>query len=890
MLIDHENLEFDPRSPRSGFQSLFEAEEGYIVGRIGNEFLRLKTDAHLLTVSPTGGGKGTGLIIPNLLAHPGSAVVIDIRGETVAKTALARRLQGHKVIVVDPFDLTGNKWGRDYYNPLDPLLATIDDVSADDKIERFVEMLMFDPSGRKSTEPIWDNATKDLLSGLITLCVRYWPPHKQNLLEIFNVLLLPPPEMEKFTAELTAMVENDPAARADYQLKSLIKILTDAKTTTKISDNALVQAKTALTWVGRKSFREVIEDSSFSFDELGGGKTTVYLVIPEEHIKTCAIWTRIMLESAIFSLEDVYNSKGVSTSELRQEERVLFLLDELPAFGQLDIVSSGMATLRGRGVNLWLFIQNLAQLDAIYGKEMARVIIGNAACLQVFNSTELEELEYLSRLIGEEFYDIQSVTISESETKGHTVTKGVTHTVSNSESLTKTHGTSDTLSEAVTINWSKAFGKSWNNSQSTQRGGNQSFNKGKNQGGGKGFKRNLLWSTDVTRNENEGSSETYGTGTNWSKGESQSQGENITKTQGGGETRTAGSGRQESNSITSQGGTSKAVQESQADSSSSTAGRSVTVKKERMKIETVRTVREKLSGRNQLLYVRGYHPFFCPRMSYFVKHLDIDRFMFPDMAALASLDAFDKMANRQYLAECTEAALILSEGYRILDEMKNRIASANHSRNDVQLLMDYKQFLFETTSLLLKQCDSAGQELLKQRQGFGEAVLASLAIVSVMKRLEIKEFMEFDAHLVSCMERIEVVPARRAEDFETLQKLQQLPLFKMDDQYNSGKAYSSMYISYTKDWLPAHNYDLDPSDKEWLGQVYSQTLSKAVEIMKVELDRLRNQMDNQAKLGILLKGWMKNIRLWVDVGDRRAFEAEFQQRHDFFLKRHGMMP
>src|SRR5690606_36596873 len=119
--------------------------------------------------------------------------------------------------------------------------------------------------------------------------------------------------------------------------------------------------------------------STFSFEDMQKESMTVYLVVPEEFIDNCAAWTRLIIENAVFSLSDIYSSKQMSTRHLPQRDRVMFLIDELPAFGQLDIISKGMATLRGRGINLWLFIQNMGQLQDIYGEKKARTIIGNAA-------------------------------------------------------------------------------------------------------------------------------------------------------------------------------------------------------------------------------------------------------------------------------------------------------------------------------------------------------------------------------------------------------------------------------------------------------------------------------------------------------------------------------
>ena len=43
----------------------------------------------IVTVAPTGSGKGIGAVIPNLLDYPGSALVLDVKGENAAVTARA---------------------------------------------------------------------------------------------------------------------------------------------------------------------------------------------------------------------------------------------------------------------------------------------------------------------------------------------------------------------------------------------------------------------------------------------------------------------------------------------------------------------------------------------------------------------------------------------------------------------------------------------------------------------------------------------------------------------------------------------------------------------------------------------------------------------------------
>ena len=74
-----------------------------VVAKSGGEILSYAGDGHLLTVVPTGAGKGRSAAIPALLKYPGSTLTIDLKGEAYHITARRRRQMGHRVVVFDPF-------------------------------------------------------------------------------------------------------------------------------------------------------------------------------------------------------------------------------------------------------------------------------------------------------------------------------------------------------------------------------------------------------------------------------------------------------------------------------------------------------------------------------------------------------------------------------------------------------------------------------------------------------------------------------------------------------------------------------------------------------------------------------------------------------------------
>ncbi len=100
--------------------------------------------------------------IPNLLYWPGSAIVLDIKGELAATTAEYRRtVLKQKVIRLDPWKLTTPSPHR--LNPLDPLRKN--DAPIADLAMQLAVML----GNPKSVErdPFWQERAQNLVAGIL---------------------------------------------------------------------------------------------------------------------------------------------------------------------------------------------------------------------------------------------------------------------------------------------------------------------------------------------------------------------------------------------------------------------------------------------------------------------------------------------------------------------------------------------------------------------------------------------------------------------------------------------------------------------------------------------------------------------------------------------------
>ncbi len=137
-------------SPAEQRRAGLRARSGVILGRSGGDLLIAEGPEHVILYAPTRTGKGVGVVIPNLLAWPGSVVVLDIKQENFAATAGYRAQAGQRVLLFDPLAPDG-RTAR--FNPLGHIDRS-NPIVVVDELQRIAAMLFPapttpTPSGRR---------------------------------------------------------------------------------------------------------------------------------------------------------------------------------------------------------------------------------------------------------------------------------------------------------------------------------------------------------------------------------------------------------------------------------------------------------------------------------------------------------------------------------------------------------------------------------------------------------------------------------------------------------------------------------------------------------------------------------------------------------------------
>ena len=353
---------------------------------------RYRTWRHVLTCAPTGAGKGIGCVIPNLLHYPGSVLCLDVKGENYAVTARARGQRGQKVVCLDPFDVTGR--ASDAFN----WLAEIDlaDPESFSDAASLADALVMRSHGHADAH--WDDAAAHLLQGLI-LYVASLAPKDRHSGTLRALVAQPEKDLlrlcQKLSIEtalahgLVARAANAFLGKADRERSGVLSTVT--RHTHFLDDPRLIQVSRA---------------SSFSFADLKTRAVTIYVVLPPDKLKTHARFARLVFGQAIRAMTRILG---------RPRHPVLFLVDEFAQLGYFSAIEDAISILRGYGVTLWLLVQDLSQLQAIYPRW--RSFLANTI-LQAFGSQDHATTEHLSRLLGHKTITV----VSKSKSKHNSTT------------------------------------------------------------------------------------------------------------------------------------------------------------------------------------------------------------------------------------------------------------------------------------------------------------------------------------------------------------------------------------------------------------------------------------------------------------------------------------
>lgn len=354
--------------------------DGIIMGMYGDGTPSGKTmgcDGHVLVVGGSASGKTSGIAIPTLrYGWKAPALVVDVKGELYGKSNRSN------AYVFNP--LLSSSAG---YDPFYPVYSSPHPVS---DIEDIAQIIVPMPPHVK--EPFWILSAQSILAAHLLYAYK----RGATFLQAINTL-------QRTPIDITMEIIEEEDDEASLFLTQCLNL-----PDTVISGIMQELSTRIRPFVTNEYLKASLSKRNVITPQLLEQGYDIFLQLPSDKLAVLQPLMSLMIQQFLRSFEQ--------RGENRSNRHILFMLDEFPRLGKMDMVLHGLTTLRSKNITIMLIIQSLAQLDVTYGQDQRKVILDNCDFKAILRANDADTQQYFSRLFGT--YEHTKESFSSSQTKG----------------------------------------------------------------------------------------------------------------------------------------------------------------------------------------------------------------------------------------------------------------------------------------------------------------------------------------------------------------------------------------------------------------------------------------------------------------------------------------
>jgi type IV secretion system protein VirD4 len=373
------------------------------LGRRGRSLLAAEERQSTIVFGPTQTHKTTGLVIPALLEWEGPVLCTSVKGDVLAPT-LARRESLGEVWIFDPVQVTDTDRERSRATPL----QGVEDWPGALRVAHWLAGAAKASAGDLRDGDFWFANAEKLIAPLLLAARR----SGGTMTSVVAWLDEGPEACEAAVTPILAEADEE-AARAftatqNREERQRSSVYTTAETMLAGFADPRVAAETA--------------GADYTPEALLSGPNTLYLVGPRTEQERLRAVFAALIQELVALIEARSSALGGPI-----EPSVLLLLDELANIAPFPGLDELASTAAGMGVQLLSVCQDIAQLQARFGRRAGTIVNNHRAKLAGRGISDIETLNYFTHLIGSGEFEQRSVSTSSGGQGRRSQTEGDTY-------------------------------------------------------------------------------------------------------------------------------------------------------------------------------------------------------------------------------------------------------------------------------------------------------------------------------------------------------------------------------------------------------------------------------------------------------------------------------
>ena len=363
------------------------AKHGLILGRLNGATIVSDDPSHVLVVGPTRSGKGVSFVMPNGYSWRGSSVWFDPKRELFEAIGAHRQALGDKVFMFSPGERETHR-----FNPLDFIRRDAHMATDAAVVASFIV-----PEGTGSSE-IWARTGRQLLTALIGYVIA--SPRYEAQRHLRAVTNLTATGVE-FLRVLTNIRDDEQEFLPSWVVQGLNQFIALEKET---RNSAFFNLTAALNPWTNDLVAAATASTDFDIAQLRKDPTAIFIGCSVAQLDIFRPIIKILIQQ----VHDVLMTRMPGPDEPHQ---VLIVIDEFRQLGKMESLVSKLTINAGYGFRMVLILQDLAQLDELYGRATRQTTVSACQVKLFIRMNDLETSEYVSKMLGSTTIEVRTPII-----------------------------------------------------------------------------------------------------------------------------------------------------------------------------------------------------------------------------------------------------------------------------------------------------------------------------------------------------------------------------------------------------------------------------------------------------------------------------------------------